>query len=331
MTLSLISDRFAAPAVNGRLKNADFLPVKQDDDNLDPEVVKVLQQALLDLKCGPMPRTFAKGGPDGDFGDETSEAVKRFQRKQVPPLSDDGQIGVNTMPALDAAINAFDTGISPAPAGTPDPATDPKEKERVEVLLAQQRPMVPVLILKALQELPRCKAALQLAKQSPFQAGQALRQNQVGIDGLDRHFHVSGNNLEVIDTIINSYKQLLEKVPRLPIDQAATDYPTFVSDSPENAFKKDGTPAKVPAFSDQARNKMFFNPIYRLFPSGFKDPFDGLAPLALQAIQLHEMCHFYLNMDDGDPRASNTARCLQLAQSFQGFVMQLALGRPFGV
>jgi hypothetical protein len=38
-----------------------------------------------------------------------------------------------------------------------------------------------------------------------------------------------------------------------------------------------------------------------------------------------------LNMDDDDPRALSTARCLQLAQSFQGFVMQLALGRPFGV
>jgi len=34
-------------------------------------------------------------------------------------------------------------------------------------------------------------------------------------------------------------------------------------------------------------------------------------------------------MDDGDPASSSTARCLQLAQSFQLFVMQLALGRPF--
>jgi hypothetical protein len=210
-----------------------------------------------------------------------------------------------------------------------DPATDPREKERVEALLALNRPGVPSLIARALQVLPNCKIALQIAKSSPLQAQQALRENQLGIDGLYRHFHISGNNLDVIDTVVSSYKSLGDKVPSLPVDQAATDYPTFVRDSPENALNKDGTPKKVPAFSDKARSKMFFNPIYRTFDQNAKEPFSGLAPLALQAIQLHEMCHFYLDMDDGDPAASSTAACLQLAQSFQGFVMQLALGRPF--
>ena len=77
------------------------------------------------------------------------------------------------------------------------------------------------------------------------------------------------------------------------------------------------------------RNKMFFNPTYRPFVAASKEPFGGLAPIALQGIQLHEMCHFYMNMDDGNPATSSTTRCLQLAQSFQLFAMQLALGRPF--
>ncbi len=213
--------------------------------------------------------------------------------------------------------------------GKPDPATDPGEKQRVEELLALHRKSVPLLIAKALQVLPRCKVALDLAKRSPFQAQHALRQNQLGIDGLDRHFQISGNNLEVIDKVIDSYQNLQEKVVRLPVDQVATDYPTFVQDSPDVAFNQDGTPAKVPAFSDRQRNKMFFNPIYRLFDPDAKEPFGGMAPIALQGIQIHEMCHFYLNMDDGNPAISPTTRCLQLAQSFQLFVMQLALGRPF--
>jgi hypothetical protein len=88
-----------------------------------------------------------------------------------------------------------------------------------------------------------------------------LRENQLGIDGLNRHFHISGNNLEAIDTVVNSYEKLSERVPRLAADQAATDYSTFVRDHPENAFNKDGTPAKVPAITDTSHNRMFFNPI----------------------------------------------------------------------
>jgi hypothetical protein len=163
----------------------------------------------------------------------------------------------------------------------------------------------------------------------PFNAQPGLRENQLGIDGLTRHFHISGNNSDVIDTVVSSYRKLLEKVARLPLDQAATDYATFKSDAPELAFNADGTPAKVPAFSDKARGKMFFNPIYRTFNPAVKEPFSGLAAVALQGVQLHEMGHFYLNMVDGDPAASDTAQCLNLAQSFQRFAMQLALGRPF--
>ena len=133
----------------------------------------------------------------------------------------------------------------------------------------------------------------------------------------------------MIDTVIEHLPALLGKVSRLPLDQAATDYPTFTRDAPELAFNADGTRAKVPAFSDRARGKMFFNPIYRQFNPAVKEPFSGLAPIALQGVQLHEMGHFYLNMVDGNPANATTAQCLNFTQSFQLFAMQLALGRPF--
>jgi hypothetical protein len=263
------------------------------------------------------------------YDQTTADMVTTFKELHKPPILNfknqiDAIVGKKTVDALDKELPRL--GAVP---DKPDPATDPAEKQRVEALLALHRPGVPVLIARALQTLPKCKAALELAKRSPFQAAQGLRENQLGIDGLMRHFKISGNNLEVIDTVQDSYRKLLEKVVRLPLDQAATDYPTFVSDAPELAFNADGTRSKTPAFSDRQRNKMFFNPIYRPFVPGVQEPFGGLAPVALQAIQLHEMCHFYLNMDDGDPAVSTTARSLQLAQSFQLFAMQLALGRPF--
>ena len=186
-----------------------------------------------------------------------------------------------------------------------------------------------MLIARALDKLPRCQAALELARLDPLDAQGALAENHLGIDGLGRHFHISANNSDAIDSVVNTYRKLLEKVPRLPLDQAATDYPTFTRDAPELAFTADGAPAKVPAFSAPARFKMFFNPIYRPFDATVREPFSGFTPIALQGVQLREMCHFYLNMVDGNPTMSSTAQCLNLAKSFQLFAMQIALGRPF--
>jgi hypothetical protein len=291
------------------------------------EHVKVIQRALM---------TIAERSPDiglpkindtpGEYESDTIAAVLKYKDhfkivrtgQRLDPI-----VGRMTITQIDN-----DLARKP-PAPEPDPATDPAEKGRVELLLALHRPGVPILIARALDALPKCKAALELARRDPLNAQFALRQNQLGIDGLDRHFHISGNNSDVIDTVVSSYRKLLEKVARLPIDQAATDYPTFTRDAPEVAFNPDGTPAKVPAFSDTTRGKMFFNPIYRPFNPAVKEPFSGLAPIALQGVQLHEMCHFYLNMVDGNPATSNTTQCLNLAQSFQLFAMQLALGRPF--
>jgi hypothetical protein len=293
------------------------------------EHVKIIQRALTTIseRAPEIGLPTIKDKP-GEYESDTIAAVLKYKShfqlvRAGQPL--DPIVGRMTITHIDNDLLSKKAPPSPEP----DPATDPAEKGRVEILLALNRPAVPILIARALDALSKCKAALELARRDPFQAQFALRQNQLGIDGLNRHFHISGNNLEVIDTVVSTYSTLLQKVPRLPLDQAATDYPTFTRDAPELVFNADGTRAKVPAFSDPTRGKMFFNPIYRQFNPAAKEPFSGLAPIALQGVQLHEMGHFYLNMVDGNPANATTAQCLNLAQSFQLFAMQLALGRPF--
>jgi hypothetical protein len=331
------------PTIKARLESAELTNhpagiqklldacLASDPSHITPhqkgEQVQILQRALMTI-AERSPEIGLKKITDkpGEYESDTIEAVLKYKEhfkivrtgQRLDPI-----VGRMTISQID------DDLAKKKPAPEPDPATDPAEKGRVELLLVVHRPGVAVLIALALNALPKCKAALELARRDPFNAQQGLRENQLGIDGLTRHFHISGNNSDVIDTVVSSYRKLLEKVARLPLDQAATDYATFKSDAPELAFNGDGTPAKVPAFSDKARGKMFFNPIYRTFNPAVKEPFSGLAAVALQGVQLHEMGHFYLNMVDGDPAASDTAQCLNLAQSFQRFAMQLALGRPF--
>lgn len=217
----------------------------------------------------------------------------------------------------------------PPPPSPPDPATDPGETERIEALLTLHRSGVPLMILRMQQVLPRCKAALELARRAPSEAEPGLDANRLGLDGLRRHFQIGVDNLESIDTVLATYQKLFAKVSRLPLDQAAIDYPTFVRDFPGIAFNRDGTPARTPAFTDRERGKMFFNPIYRPSEPFAPDLFTGFPPAALQSMQLHQMCRFYLEMDDGEPAGAPTARCLRLARSHAQLAVLLAVGRTY--
>jgi len=69
--------------------------------------VHLVQMALIDLGFS-MPRSTGSNhfSPDGIYGSETTEVVKAFQRAN-PRLSDDGQIGPETMRALDARFPRF--------------------------------------------------------------------------------------------------------------------------------------------------------------------------------------------------------------------------------
>lgn len=63
--------------------------------------VQAIQQSLYDLGFA-----LPKYGADGEFGSETKAALKDFQRKQKPPLVDDGVVGPITMTALDKRFPA---------------------------------------------------------------------------------------------------------------------------------------------------------------------------------------------------------------------------------
>jgi hypothetical protein len=70
--------------------------------------VHLVQMALIDLGFA-MPRstTNVNNSPDGVFGEETKSIVKAFQRSAVPPLTDDGKVGPNTLGALDRRSGGF--------------------------------------------------------------------------------------------------------------------------------------------------------------------------------------------------------------------------------
>ncbi|HYH57440.1 MAG TPA: DUF4157 domain-containing protein [Anseongella sp.] len=72
--------------------------IKKGD--IKPEVRRV-QQMLIDLGI-PLPAF----GADGDFGTETENAVKEFQRRN-PPLADDGKVGFATIEALNNKFAPF--------------------------------------------------------------------------------------------------------------------------------------------------------------------------------------------------------------------------------
>lgn len=74
--------------------------------------VHVVQMALIDLGFA-MPRSTTSNhySPDGIYGSETTAVVKAFQRA-TPGLADDGEIGPNTMRALDARFPGFNHRVN---------------------------------------------------------------------------------------------------------------------------------------------------------------------------------------------------------------------------
>ncbi|MFT3823209.1 MAG: DUF4157 domain-containing protein [Chitinophagaceae bacterium] len=85
-----------------RLQNAfDNSPVMRKNET--SEGVKTLQRSLKRLGY-PLPISFAKtGDADGILGDETSEAIKQFQRDNA--LADNGDVGRDTLRTLDEKFN----------------------------------------------------------------------------------------------------------------------------------------------------------------------------------------------------------------------------------
>jgi hypothetical protein len=196
-----------------------------------------------------------------------------------------------------------------------------KERAEVEDLLNKYRPVVLTLIVKALNALPICKARLTIAKKDPAHNAQALSGDQLALDGLRRFFQIDERNPEAIDTVVRTYESLKTRFLFLPNDQTTIDYSTFIRENPQWANMK------VPFYSDrEIKKKMVFTPMCRLWDKSAKFPFEGLDPFSMPGIQLHEMCHFYFDWNDGDPATSTTP--LFIPQSYQLFANQLAMGSP---
>jgi peptidoglycan hydrolase-like protein with peptidoglycan-binding domain len=90
-------------------------------NNRDHAYVPIVQRALMALasrnnNTDLMP---LKYGADGDFGDETTNAVKAFQQSQSLPVT--GSVDMATAQALDAALRK--TNVPPIFAGTVTPST----------------------------------------------------------------------------------------------------------------------------------------------------------------------------------------------------------------
>ncbi|MFI3220957.1 MAG: peptidoglycan-binding domain-containing protein [Methylococcales bacterium] len=73
--------------------------------------VHLVQMALLDLGYTlPNSTSNPNYSPDGNYGEETKQAVKKFQRDN-PPLVDDGIIGQQTIRVLDRRFNNFQYSV----------------------------------------------------------------------------------------------------------------------------------------------------------------------------------------------------------------------------
>lgn len=79
--------------------------------------VRLIQQALIDLRIHPMTNSIKKyGSPDGIYGSETKSAVKKYQKKIG--FTDDGVIGQDTMQDLDSALPSIGGRLPTLPSIT---------------------------------------------------------------------------------------------------------------------------------------------------------------------------------------------------------------------
>jgi len=81
------------------------------------EGIRLIQQALIDLGF-PMPKSTRRyGSPDGIYGNETVDTVRKFQAANRP-LSRDGVVGGNTIRKMDGLLPTAGVPLPPLPAGT---------------------------------------------------------------------------------------------------------------------------------------------------------------------------------------------------------------------
>ncbi len=113
MANPLRSPRFTDAQTATRFQQAmnNAPTIKKGESNR--QAVRILQLALIDVGI-PLPESIKKyGSPDGQFGNETRDGVRRFQELQFPDQAPDGKVGKNTLGRLDDLLPNMGAPLPP--------------------------------------------------------------------------------------------------------------------------------------------------------------------------------------------------------------------------
>jgi hypothetical protein len=244
--------------------------------------------------------------------DDLVDAIEAFQSGQkllVDGHVDPGEATITRLSALAAKSKVAGSGF---------PAT---ERGATQILLNANRPQAGKMIAGAIKALS--------AVQDEFLLLTMLTRSANAVDALDRWFHVTRTNREkFLPTITDNFTKLQLQFPSVAGRQFPIDFATLLKEQESLIVDGHARLQKVMGFSDPPRG-MFFTPMYRSLNASKEFPFEGVLPVALAGIQIHEMAHFFLKAVDGRPKDATPAQCLNIAQSYNSFAMQIELGRSF--
>lgn len=296
--------------------------VKRKPPADDPDAVRRIQIALVNLGMGPMPKSFPNGhnnAPDGDYGDETVAKVQKFQRTVFPnsPNEWDGRVGKKTLDEMDRRLPK---GTSPVVNTTSMSALAEKDKG-TSLRWAQA----------AVQSLATAREFFASNGSGPVNPAVQPPPLRIALLALEAHFHFStvvGSRTGAIDFISKSYGKA--------IGILASSGNFFIDDTTSQEALN-GTPAHVPF----AKGKVNFTPAFRERDNATGQ---GFGPKCRAAMVLHEPIHItnhplastlQTHVHEGDPKyASNLAvHQLNNAHSYACFAQHCFFGSDtrFGV
>lgn len=113
MANPLRSPRFTDAQTATRFQQAmnNAPTIKKGESNR--QAVRILQLALIDVGI-PLRESVKKyGSPDGLFGNETRDGVRKFQETQFPDQTPDGKVGKNTLGRLDDLLPNMGAPLPP--------------------------------------------------------------------------------------------------------------------------------------------------------------------------------------------------------------------------
>lgn len=295
--------------------------VKRRPPDDDPDAVRRIQIALVNLGMGPMPKSFLNGhnnAPDGEYGDETVGKVMKFQQTVFPgsPAEWDGRVGKKTLTEMD---NRLPKGSAPVVNTTTMSALAEKDKG------------------KSLRWAQAAVQSLATARQffanhsGPIRPELEAPPTRIVLTALETHFHFStvfGSKTAAIDFISTSYGRAIKILG---------DSQSFFIDDTTSQEAINGTPAHVPF----AKGKVNFTPAFREFDAATQQ---GFGPNCRAAMVLHEPIHitnhplastFATHVHEGDPKYATNPGVHQLnnAHSYACFAQHCFFGSDtrFGI